>query len=196
MVVKKAGYMDYPCEVVQLDLLWDREERTPEDEDIPGEERPPIVSPAPPPVFDPPEGIDPFELCYETSVIMFGAGEDEVGINLTTTSILGSRNFHKIDNEQFGYEYGWARLNMANATFDYDESGEIEEDEEVMREPLGGLLGLPVTGFRVESFENTFLGDGADVLANYGGIFQHKYTRAMGSCERTDGPNSCEYKVD
>jgi len=38
-------------------------------------------------------------------------------------------------------------------------------------------MGLPVTGFAVQRFANGFLGDGANVLANYGGIFQHKGTR-------------------
>jgi hypothetical protein len=46
---------------------------------------------------------------------------------------------------------------------------------------LGGLYGLPVTGFAVQRFVNGFLGDGADVLANYGGIFQHKATRSTSS---------------
>jgi hypothetical protein len=46
------------------------------------------------------------------------------------------------------------------------------------RDPLGGLFGLPVTGFAVQGFQNAFLGDGADVLANYGGIFTHKGTRS------------------
>jgi hypothetical protein len=54
-------------------------------------------------------------------------------------------------------------------------------DECLYRESLGNLDGLPVTGFAVNRFQNGFLGEGSNVLANYGGIFQHKYTRKMGS---------------
>jgi hypothetical protein len=34
-----------------------------------------------------------------------------------------------------------------------------------------------VTGFSANAYGNAFLGDGGNVLANYGGIFQHKGTR-------------------
>jgi hypothetical protein len=38
-----------------------------------------------------------------------------------------------------------------------------------------GVIGLPVTGFWAEQFENGFLGTpAASVLANYGGLFDHK----------------------
>jgi hypothetical protein len=172
--IDDPGYVDYPCEVVNLDTIWDREEATIVEPDAPpGTVIPPIVSPAPPPVEGPDaDGIIPFELCYETSVIAFGDGEGDV------TSILGSGNFHTIDNTELGFEYGWARLDLVNATSDTDESGVIEEDEILFRDHLGGLYGLPVTGFAVQRFENAFLGDGAAVLANYGGIFQHKGTRS------------------
>jgi hypothetical protein len=180
--VKKDGFLTRPCEVVRLDTIWDREEREPTTPDAPpGTPVPPIVSPAPPPVpGDDPDAIIPFELCYETSVIQFGA---EASID-DTTAILGSRNFHNIDNASLGFEYGWVRLDMADATADYDGSGVIEDDEKFGRDPLPSLtsgddlVGLPVTGFAVQAFENNFLGEGADVLANYGGIFQHKGTRS------------------
>jgi hypothetical protein len=175
-VVDEPGYVDYPCEVVTLDTIYDREEATIIPPDAPpGTVIPPIVSPAPPPVEGPsPDGIIPFELCYETSVIAFGSAKTPKA----ATSILGSGNFHTIDNTELGFEYGWARLDMVNATSDTDGSGVIEDDEVLFREHLGGLFGLPVTGFAVQRFENAFLGDGADVLANYGGIFQHKGTRS------------------
>ena len=99
------------------------------------------------------------------------------------TRILGSSNYHTIDNDALGFETGWARLDLWNATFDEDESGEIEDDEVMFRDNLGGLNGLPVTGFGVQRSENSFLGSGADVLANYGGIFGHKGTRAAGSAD-------------
>ncbi len=172
------AFTTYPCEVVALNTIWDREEQTLIPPDAPvGTPVPPIVSPAPPPVSGPdPDGIIPFELCFETNVITFGAE-----VSTGQSSILGSRNTTNIDNEALGFEFGWARINMVDATSDTDGSGTIDPDEILIREPLGGLYGLPVTGFAVVRYQNGFLGDGADVLANYGGIFQHKATRTMSS---------------
>jgi hypothetical protein len=178
-VVDEPGYVDYPCELVQLDTIWDREEQIYDPETPPGEPVPPIVSPAPPPPEGGDTGATPFELCYETSVIAFGQDSDQA-----MTSILGSRNFHTVDNSNVG-ETGWARLNFLTGWNDANEDGNIDNGELFPREPLGnypdGLRGLPVTGFAVERFQNAFLGDGADVLANYGGIFQHKATRKIAS---------------
>jgi hypothetical protein len=177
-VVKKEGSVDRACEAVELNTIWDREEQTIIPGDAPpGTPTPPIVSPAPPP---PPGGTTPgiitFNLCYETSVIEFGPANGD------TTAILGSSNFHNIDNTEIG-EFGWARLDFLDGSQDLDQDGDL--DIVGNREPLGdfdtGLLGLPVTGFAVQNFANSFLGDGADVLANYGGIFQHKATRKLAS---------------
>jgi len=162
------------CEPVTLDTIWDREELTFTDPPPPPSEgEGPIVSPQPPGVPDEiPDPVIPFSLCYEVSVIEFGPKDGD------TTAILGSSNFHNINNEDeaLGYKNGWARLDLYNYITDVDEDGEAEWNE---RDTLGGLGGLPVTGFAVESFKNSFLGDGADILANYGGIFQHKYTRKL-----------------
>jgi hypothetical protein len=175
----KDAFTTYPCEVVALNTIWDREEQTLIPPDAPiGTPIPPIVSPAPPPIAgETPDGIIPFELCFETNVITFGA---EASIT-SESSILGSSNTTNIDNEVLGFEFGWARIDMIDATSDTDGSGTIDPDEILIREPLGGLFGLPVTGFAVMRFQNSFLGDGADVLANYGGIFQHKATRTISS---------------
>jgi len=157
------------CEVVQLDRLWDREEQTPGT--VPGQPVPPIVSPAPPNPEIP--GVIPFKLCFETSVIEFGpAIEDDD----PSSRILGSKNLHNINNVVLGYEYGWARLQM-NEHPETNAAGEIVVGGTTQTRELNGLMGLPVTGFAVQRFANGFLGDGADVLANYGGIFQHKGTR-------------------
>ena len=171
------------CEVVRLATIWDRNEQIPGLPDDPtGNPIPPIVSPAPPePPAEELDPIIPFELCYETSVIAFG----EMG-----GGILDSDNLHTINNatELFTSEFGWARLDMFDYSHDADEDGildceEVDDvwvgDECLERESLGNLHGLPVTGFAVQEFANATLGDGADVLANYGGIFQHKYTRLV-----------------
>ena len=170
------------CEVVLLDTLWDREERTFVDPIISGEPVPPIVSPAPPGVIDPVDPIIPFELCYETSVIRFG-DPDGVG---AATPMLGSANFHNIDNTELGFENGWARLQLDDFPYDEDEDGVVEcEDgtgsECFSRYDLGGLNGLPVAGFAVQTFQNGFLGEGGNTIGNYGGIYEHKSTRKLGS---------------
>ena len=170
------GTTETSCEIVELNTIYDRNEQTIVPTIPGGEPIPPIVSPAPPDIEIPPNPIVPFELCYEVSVIQFGAYAS-TGIDVRS-EILGSSNFHTIDNTALGFVNGWARLDMYNYVDDANEDG-IPEFE--TRTELGGLNGLPVTGFSVQRSVNGFLGDGADVLANYGGIQQHKYTRKLGS---------------
>jgi hypothetical protein len=181
--VKTPGYVDRPCEVVALNTIWDREEQTIIDPELPpGTVIPPIVSPAPPiPDLPDPDGIIPFELCYETSVIAFG--DPRIFDDRETTPILNSRNFHNIDNTLLGFEYGWARLDMQITSFDEEDNGVVIPSE---RDMLGGLFGLPVTGFAVERFLNFFVGEGVGTLANYGGIVGHKYTRTIESRDVDD----------
>jgi hypothetical protein len=165
------------CEVILLETIWDREEGIPGEEIPTGNPIPPIVSPAPPPVQGPVNPVVPFTLCYETNVIAFGADGGD---------ILGSGNLHTIDNgtEFFTSDHGWARLELHNYDWDEDADGVVECIDGVGpecndRDPLGNLEGLPVTGFAVMGFVNAFLGAGNDVLANYGGTFQHKGTRLL-----------------
>ena len=174
-------FRDGACEIVLLDTLWDREEQSCVAAIDPGDPVPPIVSPKPPGIDPEVTPIIPFELCYETSVIRFGAPIED---DDASTDILGSKNFHNIDNEALGYEAGWARLQLDDYPHDANGDGIIDDEELALtRDALGGLEGLPVTGFAVQSFQNSFLGEGADVLANYGGIFQHKGTRKLGSVQ-------------
>jgi len=165
------------CEVVVLDTIWDREERRPGDD--PGTPVPPIVSPAPPDII--PDGKIPFKLCFETSVIRFGS-EDGIGAR---TEILGSTNFHNIDNDVLNFEFGWARLQLADWP-ELNADGTIKVGGKTFHRRLSGpwgtsLEGLPVSGFAVQRFENAFVGAGAGLLASYGGIYDHKYTRRVGS---------------
>jgi len=160
------------CEVVTLDRIWDREEATPGK--VPGEPIPPIVSPAPPNPEIP--GVIPFQLCFETSVIRFG----DVNTMGAATEILGSKNFHNIDNVALGFEFGWARLQMANYPT-VDATGQIVPGGPTLYRNLDSLAGLPVTGFAVQTFANGTLqdGDGNNVMSSYGGIYQHKGTRLL-----------------
>jgi hypothetical protein len=175
-LIDEEAYVDFPCEVVTIDSIWDREEDDPAAAPA-GPDRPPVVSPRPPGVD--PDGLPSFALCYETQIIAFGPiDEDDVGID-SASAILGSGNVTTVDNDALGFEYGWMRLGLVDYSHDIDQDGDVDT---LVRAPLGlggpnPLVGLPVTGFAVQQFENSFLGEGADTLANYGGIFQHKGTR-------------------
>lgn len=175
------------CEVVLLDTIWDREERTFIDPIVSGEPVPPIVSPAPPGVIVDPDPIIPFKLCFETSIIAFG--DDALNDTGTATKLLGSTNYHVIDNSALNFDYGWARLQLDDFPYDHDEDGTIDDDEaQYSRADLGGLNGLPVTGFAVQHFLNGFLGEGGNTVGNYGGIYSHKSTRKLGSDAGTFPP--------
>ena len=108
-----------------------------------------------------------FELCFETNVIRFGAGPAE-GETLPPTEILGSKNFTNFD---VPFSDGWVQIELD----DYIDS----TGAELSRDPLGGLEGLPVTGFAVQKFGNEDAGAG--LAAFYGGIYQHKGTRLSAS---------------
>jgi hypothetical protein len=139
------------CEVVSL-KTWDREENTFEPTDPDPVTRPPVVSPSIPDTPEDPEETY-FQLCYEVNVLRFGEG-DIFG----TPTIDGETLLISVEDE---FVDGWGRIN-----FTYDRDGDMRTDEE-------GLVGLPVTGFAAQEYENGFLGDGS-VKANYGGLFGHK----------------------
>ena len=191
----EEGVLATACETVALTGLWDREERDEGDPDCEDtgtceEDKPPIVSPPPPFIPPPPpDGIEPFQLCYEVNVIRFGkAGVD--GVDLPAESeILGKPlgeylNFDNTDVfKDQNFKYGWARLELDEYLEDVDDSGDFEDNEYFSRTPLGGLNGLPVVGFAVNRFSNSYLmdGDGNNVLSAYGALFNHKATRKIGS---------------
>jgi hypothetical protein len=175
------------CEQVELNKVWDREERfeKPGDQCDPEVEicdiTPPVVSPPKPGNSDDVEGPGVgFELCYETNVIRFGLGvekdgDDYVDITPDATEILGTpKGFYRnIDNESLGFQYGWARIEMD----DYLEAKPLEDDngdiygytyKPASRLPLVGqptedvqrpapLNGLPFIGFAVTRFSNGFI---------------------------------------
>lgn len=165
------------CEVVSLDRIWDREEQTPGL--VPGVPIPPIVSPAPPDPEVP--GVVPFSLCFETSVIRFDGSDTVPAPLVSATEILGSTNFHSIGNGVLGFEAGWVRLQLADYPETDPATGEIIPGGQTLTRTLDSLTGLPITGFAVQRFENGFLGEGSNVLANYGGIYGHKGTRMQSS---------------
>jgi hypothetical protein len=158
--VENTEYINYPftslfngeaCELAFLGV-WNREESP---VGAPGN-IPPIVSPPPP-------GGSPggsFTLCYETNVLRFGADDVPAeGSEILKSDASTVRNVTLPADHQSG----WANIN-----FHYNDS----EGVPVHRD-WAGLIGLPVTGFWAEQFENGFL-FGGTVLANYGGLFDHK----------------------
>jgi hypothetical protein len=145
------------CETFGMEI-WDREENSGEG---PNNKVPPIVSPPPPggSTDDTPNLI-----CYETNILRFGNGDTFVPVFGTASDLLKT-----VDTGTVPYdngtkhkirEHGWARIDWG-----YD-SDHID---------YNGLVGLPVTGYWAEQFTNGYLGTPqASVLANYGGMFDHK----------------------
>jgi hypothetical protein len=181
------------CEPFDM-YIWDREESSNDPADNPGR---PVVSPPPPPGDDNPELN---EICYEVNVLRF-QNEDEGLFEeiFGTPEIEGQSLLKTVDTGAVPYDNGtqfkpiyngWARIDW-NPVGDavLCESGacwDIVRDNRVYNDNWIGLVGMPVTGFWAEEFENGFLGTpGAQVLANYGGLFQHK-----GNVRRTGLSNS------
>jgi hypothetical protein len=136
------------CEEVTL-VAWDRDERKAEDPDKPGS--PPVVSPAPPP--KPGDKEAPFKLCNETNILRFGERSIFDTPAFDDQSLLVTVSDEKTE--------GWAQI-------DYFADTDHEDSR--------GLVGLPVTGFAAQQFENGYLQneEGLTVKAFYGGTFQHK----------------------
>ncbi len=176
------------CETVELNTMWDREERTEtfDCEDLGNcpDEKPPVVSPRPPGQIVDPEGRVPFELCYETNVIRFGLAslcDDDVCLDVrpTQTEILGASQYLNFDNEILGFQSGWAKIELD----DYIKWNGAGYDE-LSRDPVGQLEGLPVIGFAVQRFRNNMSGSAGETFVSaYGGLFTHKTSRKIGSAD-------------
>jgi len=180
--LEQTEYINYPftsifngeaCELAFLSV-WNREESP---VGPPGN-IPPIVSPPPP-------GGSPggsFTLCYETNVMRFGDGPvPEDGTEIFGSSAATVRN---VDLSGTGLENGWA-----NIDFHYNDS----EGVPVHRD-WAGLIGLPVAGFWAEQYENGFL-FGGTVLANYGGLFNHKANIRRQVCPDRPGQFTCSQVI-
>jgi len=180
----KGDTLATACETVELLTMWDREERTEilecDDLGTCPDANPPVVSPRPPGVVIPPSGRVPFELCYETNVIRFGMAEacaDDVCVDVRpdATEILGATEYLNFDNERLGFHNGWARIELD----DYLEWNGVGYDE-LSRDPVGNLEGLPVIGFAVQRFSNAMSGAGG-TPSMYGGLFTHRSSRKISS---------------
>ena len=130
--------------------VWDREESPKPTSTTPDD--PPIVSPAPPGGGGGGSSA-PFELCYETNVMRFGDGvifDSNPDVVLEVSNTPAS---------------GWGRIDFQWTT------GSTSTREQRIDE--NGLVGLPVTGFAAEEYENNYA-EGSNVKAYYGGLYQHK----------------------
>ena len=151
------------CEDVSRQF-WNREEG-PIDPDAPIFQIPPRVSP--PPLFPGPPPTTPpgFQLCFEANVVRFAPPEEEE--NPDVAEITKEPRFTTLLTN---LNSGWAR-------FDFDNESRPTEDG------LTAYFGLPAVGFWVNTFTNGTLvdDDGNAVLANYGGTFDHRGTRTIGT---------------
>jgi hypothetical protein len=167
------------CEPFDI-TIWDREENSGEG---PNNSGPPIVSPPPP--SDSPDDVDG-ELCYEVNVLRFGNDGEYASVFGTDSDLLV-----KVDTGAVAYDNGtkfkprvngWANINLfTSKKATLCEAGTLNKangkfvcEHYVSPKRWPGLVGLPVLGFWAEQFENGFLEDNPGVLANYGGLFQHK----------------------
>jgi len=149
------------CEVYTI-ALYDREERTPDPRLV---IRPP--SPRPPTVTN-----DDAVFCWETNVLEFEDSDRASGDSV----ILGSRNTTHYATQSVPaqpatpqtpaveaeyFTTGWVALSFAQST-----------DDNLNGRTYGGL---PVTGFAIQRYVNQNASEG--VLANYAGLFAHRYSR-------------------
>lgn len=154
------------CEPFAMQI-WDREENAGEGDNP---SHPPIVSP-PPPGGTPP-GVDNV-ICYEVNVLRFG-NDGDFPVIFGTPTIQGSSLLKTVDTGVIEYDGGSQSKPRVNgwAKIDWYTS-----DDAILPngKDYNGLVGLPVTGFWAEQFENGYLGTPeASVLSNYGGLFNHK----------------------
>lgn len=120
-------------------------------------------------------------LCWEAQVVTFNQGG-------SASNILGSPLQANIDLTSVGFESGWARID-----FTVDSTGNQQFNHQLPTAPAqangqdsvpnGGnvFLGLPATGFSVVEYVNGNIGG---ALANYTGLYRHKFHR---TCENIQG---------
>jgi hypothetical protein len=164
------------CEPFDI-TIWDREESagsSSNNSDIP------IVSPPPPANSPHPDQPD---ICYEVNVLRFINGDNDRSV-FGTPTIEGDSLLKTVDTRSVSYDSGngskpvlngWAMMNLAT-TDDalLCESYNCQSDQANKGPDWVGLQGLPVVGFWAEQIQNGYLPNNPGVLANYGGLFDHK----------------------
>ncbi len=107
----------------------------------------------PPRGFSPPPPVQRDALCWETNVITFDVQGGAIG------DVLGSASTLHVATP---FEDGWMRLTFSNP------------DQQVTSDDGVVYHGLPAVGFQVQRFTN---GNVGGLLSNYGGLFDHRYSR-------------------
>ena len=140
--------------------LWDQEEQV---TNTPGGVVPP--SPLPP-------GVDPSVplFCWEANVVEFH--NEAVADPTEPSDILGSLNTTHLVTQSSAtptyFDSGWVTISFNNALqFTDDNTTDTT------------YLGLPVTGFAIQRYVNGNLG--GNTLANYAGLFAHRYSKSISS---------------
>jgi hypothetical protein len=152
------------CEVYSFNY-YDREEQIAD----------PLVANRPPSPLPPGGTVDEAVFCWETNVVEFENTERTVGDSL----ILGSHNTTHFITQSVPaqaatpqgpavaaayFNEGWAAVNFNAATQTTNDNARTR-----------AYNGLPVTGFAIQRYTNSNLDGG--VLANYAGLFAHRYSR-------------------
>ena len=138
------------CEYAAV-FAWDREEQMITPPDQSGD---PDFSPAPPPDI-----IETYDLplCYEVTVVQFG---DESAVMTDSLAVDGSPYLPGQD--------GWVAM-----SFDKDNLTADSQTVITNQRQLFGIVGLPVTGFAVQTYGNDDV-NGSGSRANYAMAVEHK----------------------
>jgi hypothetical protein len=137
---------------------WDREEGEPN--------QPPGTTPVSP--LPPPDQPQTPVFCWEANVLSFTHDDAPTG----PSNILGS-NHNYWYSLGSNFNAGWVELSFAQSKlYDLNANGTPDPGEQQ-------YMGLPVTGFSVQKYVNHNVGGG--ILANYAGLFQHKYRTVVNS---------------
>ena len=153
------------CEYVMLSS-WNREESTPPDLDLSGG---PDFSPSPEPEDGPPTTAVP--LCFETNIVQFS----ETSALKTPEDGLAVGVGARLDAED-----GWAYLDFDPAVLPTAEAALADSTRIIGGS--SGFVGLPVTGFAVQTYTNNSV-NGSGNVANYAMSTEHKTLVVCSGCD-------------
>jgi hypothetical protein len=117
--------------------------------------------------FSPPPPTQTDSICWEANVITFN-----------NSGVLGSVNLQNIPTS---FANGWARLNFSAAPHSLIGGASTRTNTGTGAQTAQAAttyVGLPIIGFAAQSFTNGAVGT-PPVLSNYGGNFDHRYTRVI-----------------
>ncbi|MDH4282117.1 MAG: hypothetical protein OEV36_05660 [Myxococcales bacterium] len=103
--------------------------------------------------------------CYEANVLTFA-----------NSNMLGSTNLYNVDTTGVG-RTGWAAINFTQTIQSLTPAASTVNGAAAAAQ---AHRGLPVVGFMIQDFSNGNVGT-PPVLSNYGGNFNHKFFRSIGT---------------